>query len=102
MSDPEDATDARLDELFKEPQDDTNVPTPDNANILAPGTTNIILAPDNADLPARDNVPEPSSSENDTHDSTLDVPSSPSELSEERRGVGELHLQGTQWTGLGA
>ncbi|KAF9635062.1 hypothetical protein BFW01_g5957 [Lasiodiplodia theobromae] len=69
MSDSEDATNARRNELFEEPQDHANVPDPDNANILAP-----------------DNVPNPSSSENDVHDSNQDlddVPSSPGELSEE-------------------
>ncbi|KAF4545998.1 Cell morphogenesis protein PAG1 [Lasiodiplodia theobromae] len=69
MSDSEDATNARRNELFEEPQDHANVPAPDNANILAP-----------------DNVPNPSSSENDVHDSNQDlddVPSSPGELSEE-------------------
>lgn len=57
MSDSEDATAARLNELFEESQDHANVPAPDNANIPAPG-----------------NVPGPSSSEN---------ASSPRVLSEE-------------------
>ncbi|KAK0640444.1 hypothetical protein DIS24_g9348 [Lasiodiplodia hormozganensis] len=64
MSDSEDATDARINELFEEPQDHANVPTPDNANIPAPDNANIILGPKKANIPTPDNVPKPASSEN--------------------------------------
>ncbi|KAB2574649.1 hypothetical protein DBV05_g6704 [Lasiodiplodia theobromae] len=74
MSDSEDATDARRNELFEEPQNHANVPASINASVPAPISPNI---------PAPVNTPNPSSSENDTNDSNLDVPSSPSELSED-------------------